>query len=93
MNTNELNNLIEENILEFDTLINKLEERKSSHPNITMTWIHYLNIKKQNLDKAILNANKVLNIIDSIESDMTHESIYILWWLLNTSNTEVTNTI
>lgn len=85
----------EEEILDFDTIINKLEERKSTHPNLSTTWIHYLKFKKQNLEKTISNANKILNMMDTIENDMTHEAIYIMWWLMTTNmtNREIINTI
>jgi len=67
---------------ELDTLMNKLDERKSTHPNLASVWLNYLTIKKEKLEEAISDANKMLEICNRVENDMTHESIYILWCLM-----------
>ena len=41
-----------------------------------------IDIKKEKLEEAISDANKMLEICNSVENDMTHESIYILRCLM-----------
>lgn len=77
--------------MNFDEIINELNERKSTHPNISTIWSHYLHIKKQKLDKAISDAKHMLKILeDTQQQDMTPLMIQLLLLL---SETEIDNNI
>lgn len=76
---------------ELDGIINDLNERKSRFPNICDVWIHYLTIKKEKLEKAISDTKNMLRIVDTMETDMSHEAI-LLTFLLMYNLTENTNT-
>jgi len=79
--------------MNFDEVINRLNERKSIHPNISSIWTHYLNIKKQKLEKAILDAQYMLSISERIEQDITPEMIYLMLVAMSNGETDTdTNT-
>lgn len=60
---------------ELDEIMNLLNERKSIYPNICNVWLKYLEIKKEKLEKAILDTKNMIKIIDTIEADMSLETI------------------
>ena len=71
--------------MNFDEIIKELDERKSTHPNLSTIWTHYLKIKKQKLEKAILDAKIMLNIMEDtgLEQDITLEMIYLISLVLS----------
>lgn len=75
--------------MDFEDIINKLNERKSTHPNLSTIWTHYLQIKKQKLEKAILDAKYMLNIIECIEQDITPEMIYLISLVISSEDTNI----
>lgn len=76
---------------DFDRTMAQLDERKIRFPNICTIWLKYLEIKKEKLDKAVLDANNMLKIMETMETDMSHDVI-LLTFMLMYNLTENTNT-
>jgi len=68
---------------EYNNIISQLEERKSTHFNISNAWIYYLKIKKQKLELAILDTKKALYAMNDIDNDITPEMMECIWCLMN----------
>lgn len=76
---------------ELDRIINELDERKSRFPNLCSVWLKYIEIKKEKLEKAISDTKNILRMIDTMETDMSHEAI-LLTFMLMYNLTENANT-
>lgn len=64
-------------IEELDTILQTLEERMETHPNICKLWVKYINIKKNKLEQILNSAKTVIESLDTTE-DMTSESLMFL---------------
>ena len=83
----DLDNLINNDFFnEYNKLLNILEERKSTHPNLANVWMNYLKIKKQKLVEAMSETKKVLNDLNNMENDISPEMIYCMLLLCNNMN-------
>ncbi len=67
---------------DFDRILNQLEERKTRFPNICTVWSKYLEIKKEKLENAISDTNNMLRMMDTMETDMSHEAILLTFMLM-----------
>jgi len=64
-------------IEDLHIILREIENKSISHPNLTRVWIEYLNIKKQKLEMAIIEAKNMLNQIENID-DMSWKEIICL---------------
>ena len=62
---------------ELFELIEKFEQHKNTHPNISNIWISFITYKLNKLSNLISQANIALNNFDSVH-DLTPEQIYLL---------------
>jgi len=70
-------------LYELDDILNELEERKSTHNNISTIWINYLKIKKQKLEEAISETKILLNNLNNMSNDLSPEMIQIMVILMD----------
>ena len=71
----------------FDETLDKLKDKKSTHPNLTYLWEKQIEFKKQKLVESLNKCNVVLNLLNNI-SDLTPINIITLYVLLNTNTTQ-----
>lgn len=64
-------------IEELENILQTLEERMETHPNICKLWVKYINIKKNKLEQILNSAKTVIESLDTTE-DMTSESLMFL---------------
>jgi len=62
---------------ELYELIQKFEQFKNTHPNISTLWIHFLTLKLNKLNNLISQANKTIDHFNNIH-DFSPEQIYLL---------------
>jgi hypothetical protein len=62
---------------DFNELLNKLEKRKNTHPNLINFWKMFLEEKQKNIEKTFLHCEHVLDHMDTI-SDIDIESVITL---------------
>ena len=63
---------------EFERIIDRLKEANSSHPNLSNLWANYLLLKRKAYDKALLEANNMLDSLSSTQ-DPDHETLIALY--------------
>ncbi len=66
--------------MNYEELMQKLNEEKSTHPIITKLWTNYLRIKRDNYNKALANAELAIRNIET-SPDLTREQIITLFIL------------
>ena len=71
----------------FDETLDKLKDKKDTHPNLTYLWEKQIEFKKQKLIESLNKCNVVLNMLKNI-SDLTPINIVTLYVLLNTNTTQ-----
>ena len=71
----------------FDETLNKLKDKKDTHPNLTYLWEKQIEFKKQKLMESLNKCNVVLNLLSNI-SDLTPINIITLYVLLNTNTSQ-----
>ena len=54
---------------QINTLLTKIEERKTTHPNLMTVWEHYFKLKIKSLDSCYTYCNQLLNDIDEGNQD------------------------
>ena len=65
---------------EFERTIDRLKEATSSHPNLSNLWTNYLLLKRTAYDKALAEANNVLDTLSGTQ-DPDHETLIALFAL------------
>ena len=71
----------------FDETLDKLKDKKDTHPNLTYLWEKQIEFKKQKLIESLNKCNVVLNMLSNI-NDLTPINIITLYVLLNTNTTQ-----
>ena len=71
----------------FDETLDKLKDKKDTHPNLTYLWKKQIEFKKQKLVESLNKCNVVLNLLNNI-SDLTPINIITLYVLLNTNTSQ-----
>jgi hypothetical protein len=62
----------------------RLNKLKESHPNIIELWTNYINIKKKSLEDGIIECEKALELIEKKENpDVSKKTIAFLYMLNN----------
>tara|TARA_Y100000996_G_scaffold354831_1_gene295170 strand:- start:2382 stop:2597 length:216 start_codon:yes stop_codon:yes gene_type:complete len=61
----------------LDELITKFTDKRSSHPELSLLWINYLNIKKNKLLELEQQAEYTLECMNSID-DISLQTILFL---------------
>jgi hypothetical protein len=69
----------------FNEIIDKLNEKKETHPNLTFLWKKQIEFKKKKLLESLNNCNKVLTLLNNA-CDLTTTNILTLYILLNTND-------
>ena len=59
---------------ELDVLIGKFDKKKNTHRELSLFWIHYLQIKKQRMNNLINKANELLQNMEDYE-DISMEDL------------------
>lgn len=65
---------------EFERTISRLKEAHNSHPNLSNLWANHLLLKRTAYDKALLEANNILDTLSSTQ-DPDHETLIALFAL------------
>lgn len=71
----------------FDETLDKLKDKKDTHPNLTYLWEKQIEFKKQKLIESLNKCNVVLNMLTNM-NDLTPINIITLYVLLNTNTTQ-----
>ena len=58
---------------------------EKSHPNITNLWREYIGIKVSNLEKALIQCDKAVNLMTTMK-DITNENIITLHFIALLNN-------
>jgi hypothetical protein len=58
---------------------------EQSHPNITNLWREYIDIKVSNLEKALIQCDKAVNLMTTMK-DITNENIITLHFIALLNN-------
>jgi len=63
---------------------NRLEKLKKEYPNLTDIWKLYIDVKKNSLEKSLLECEKVLDKIETTNhNDLSKNTIYLMYLLTN----------
>ena len=62
---------------ELYELIQKFEQHKNTHPNISTLWIHFLTLKLNKFNCLISQANNAIYHFNNT-NDLSPEQIYLL---------------
>ena len=65
---------------EFECTINRLIEASNSHPNISNLWTKYVLLKKAAYEKALREANNMIETLTTIQ-DPDNETLIALFAL------------
>ncbi len=71
----------------FDETLDKLKDKKITHPNLTYLWEKQIEFKKQKLVESLNKCNIVLNMLNNI-NDLSPINIIALYVLLNTNTSQ-----
>ena len=63
---------------EIDTLITQFQERRSSHPELSLMWINYLTIKKNKMLEIKERAKQALECMNEI-NDISLQTIMTIY--------------
>ena len=63
----------------FDKLIDELENKKTTHPQIATLWQAYLITKRNQLDKLIEQGNLVLDLLEQ-QDDIPMITLLLLYY-------------
>jgi len=66
--------------MNYEELMQKLNEEKSSRPIIAKLWMNYLKIKRDNYRNTLINADLAIKSFETIP-DLTTEQIITLFIL------------
>ena len=69
--------------MEFDNLINKIENLNHKFPNLCALWKNYLILKKKHLEKQIDACNIMFSMIEKDGTDITIPTFMILYMIYN----------
>ena len=69
----------------FNGLLNKFNEKKTSHPELATLWINYLEIKLQHMNDVLIHGHNTINSMDTM-SDFSPETIQLLYILQSQIN-------
>lgn len=70
---------IRENISEHVTIIQKLNEMKNTHPNISRLWLEYINEKRNDYLISLNECNDMFRIVSEYKmQDMSMNDILLL---------------
>tara|TARA_Y100000768_G_scaffold388679_1_gene386104 strand:+ start:1104 stop:1328 length:225 start_codon:yes stop_codon:yes gene_type:complete len=64
--------------LYFDALIDKFNNVKDTHPELSKLWINYLILKKNKLNNLHIQAETLLNNLNNTK-DISIESVLLLY--------------
>jgi hypothetical protein len=68
-----------ENSNEYVTIIQKLNELKQTHPNISTTWLNHISAKRNEYLMSLCECNNMFQIISEYKlSDMSMNDILLL---------------
>jgi len=72
----------------MENKLQSIEERvdrlKESHPNIIELWINYIKVKKESFENGLNECEKALDIIErNMNPDLNRETIAFLYMLNN----------
>ena len=66
----------------IDSIKNLINNKKEKYPNISNTWLTFLNYKINSLEKSLEDADKIFkNIDNTIQQDLPIDTIAILYFL------------
>ena len=71
----------------FNETLDKLKDKKDTHPNLAYLWEKQIEFKKQKLIESLNKCNTVLNMLNNI-TDLTPINIITLYVLLNTNTSQ-----
>ena len=63
--------------MDYNEIIEKLNLYTETHPNITTIWKHYMQIKRESYQKALLECETAINFF-TIQSDLNIETVLLL---------------
>ena len=66
--------------MNYEELMQRLNEEKSSRPIITKLWMNYLKIKRDNYENTLINAELAIRNFET-SPDLTTEQIITLFIL------------
>ena len=66
----------------IDSIKKLINNKKEKYPNISNTWLTFLNYKINSLEKSLEDADKIFkNIDNTIQQDLPIDTIAILYFL------------
>lgn len=63
----------------IERIITRLKEKETTHPNLSILWLTYLDNKLSSLEKTLLDCERVLE--DQSEDDPDIETIAVMYIL------------
>uniref|UniRef100_A0A6C0BYL9 Uncharacterized protein n=1 Tax=viral metagenome TaxID=1070528 RepID=A0A6C0BYL9_9ZZZZ len=66
----------------YENIVNSLNEKKETHPNLSNLWVFYLKHKKKEFLNSIKKCENIIKKLDNL-NDLTVLNILSLYILLN----------
>ena len=71
----------------FNNVIDELERRQTTQPQLSTLWINYLLIKKHDLEEQVTRCNNMLSSIRDTDDDVSVSSLLLMRLTLSHEHT------